>query len=198
MKGAKYYLFGLHFLPITPFRVLILVVFLLFATTSIGFAVWDNTDTTFDDTIIIGDGASLVVVPITERPSDVYWVPLGAFRGKNDIDHYLYEFNVVFNKEGRLNVALQNSLLGEDPFDLLDAKIYLSLEDLEAAEEVLSIDLVEEGPYFDEEEGVFNLKVYVKVFFNEPESEEVYDMIRNNEVSFEIHFKAEDLYSNEN
>ena len=193
----KYFLFGLAFLPVTKFRVIVMLSFLLFASTSIGFAIWDDTDQTFDDTILIGDGANLVVVPITESPDeDARLVPLGAFRGANDMDHYLYSFEIVFNKEGRLRVSLENSLIGEgNSFELFDAHIYYDETEIESAGNVLIIDFYEDGAFYNAEEDVFKTTIYVKIYFNSPENTETYELIRNNEVSFEVHFEAIDLFS---
>ena len=191
MERDKYYLFGITFLPMTRIRVLILALFLVFTTTSIGFAIWDSTDNPFSTPINLGEGNNLIVAPITERPNDVYWVPLGAFKGPMDIDHYLYQFDLLLLEEGNVKVSLENSFIdGDIAFDLLDAKIALSHDELLTASNLLSIDFTEEGPFYDRDDNVFRTTVYVMVFFNTPSDIETFNRMQNGEVSFEIHFKG--------
>lgn len=191
MRKHKFYLFGWRFLPMTRIRVAILIVVLLLATTTIGFALWDNTDSSFDDTINLGEGANLIVYPLTTQSEDTRLVPLGAFKGNGDIDYLLYTFTVVFNKEGLIVIRLENALINElEPFDLLDAQIALDESELSNASNTFELLLDETSPYYISEEAFYQFPVYIKVFFKTPETFEHALSIQQANVGFEIHFEA--------
>jgi|GEM_PF-1323721 len=175
-------------------KLLVLLFFFLFAGSSIGYAVWDERQMHFEDIdIIIGEGAQLSVVSVVEDPdATTRLVPLGAFRGRNDIDHYIYEYTVAFNKEGYLLIGAYDLTVGdvENPFSLFNVAIAIEGEGFEAATDTLLIELEEDGPFYDSDNGFHLVTVQVKVFMDVPADEQQYESVKQGRLSFSLSFEA--------
>ena len=193
MANNRYHLFGIGLFAVTRTRVLMLLLFLLFAGSSIGFAIWDNTDTTFDDNIIIiGDYAELSVVKVTENPgNDLRLVPFGAFKGQGDIDHFIYEYVVLFNQEGILEISAIdvriNGAVGLANLVRFSYALHHGAEFLEADQ--FSIDLSYDNEYYNEELNVFIVPIYVKMYLVNNESIDSYiSLLENATITYEMTF----------
>jgi len=197
MKDGKYSIFGLQFLALTRFRIALLLVFFLVASSSIGFAIWDETSPIRDDTqIIIGEGTTFEVYrQVVDPDESKTLVPLGAFRGANDVHYYMYTYEIVVNKPGVLTIDKGEVLIGETDTHshLMNIEVALSDGEAEFSDVPFDVTFTHEGEYFDVEEEVYSVFVDVRVSMEAPESNEQYEAIARQTMSFEIVFSITEL-----
>jgi hypothetical protein len=172
----------------------LLLLFVLLGT-SVAYSFWDLTTIIVDDsTIVLGEGARLEITQ-TVNPEQ-RMVPYGAFKGPNEIDSYTYDYNVVFNKEGRLSVTINpNSIQvgnSENPFkDLVVVQIYVKENTYETAR---NLSLVTEFITPETSLDLYHITVHVKVFVTKPSNpsdyEAAYLSLIGQSISFTLTFEA--------
>lgn len=173
----------------------IVLVAIVLISSSIAFAFWDQTTVIFDgNEINLGEGARLEVSH-TVNPTQTL-VPYGSFKGENDIDEYIYSYIVTFNKEGRLNIEIDEESIiigeGNHPFnDLIHIQIY--------TEEVPNhqnrvLNYMREFTDFDEDKEIFTLEVFVRVFVLGPNNPtdylEAYQILMRSKITFDLNFNV--------
>ena len=188
-------LFGMPALAITRFRVGILLVFLLFASSSIGFAVWDETSPISDSQrIVIGEGTTFEVIRVTKSPDDAKrLVPLGAFIGHTDTDYYEYTYSVFFNKTGRFELSHANVTIGGGNSHAELIQFSYAFMDADFVPDNLSVVLGVDHPSFDVEENGFRFDVTVRVHLGLPEDRETYEAIVSQALEFDLFFRMHEI-----
>ncbi len=152
----------------------VLILMLMVASSTIAFAWWDNLSQTDDQTLLIGQGVTLEVDTVVTVPEGKVLVPKGIVMKVGDVDLIELTYNVKLDYEVienlDLSVTAKNILIGESDknSDLVDIDIVLS-QDQVNSEDVL-------------------VKVYISL--NMPESEAQYKEIINQKITFTLNFEA--------
>ncbi len=152
----------------------VLILMLMVASSTIAFAWWDNLSQTDDQTLLIGQGVTLEVDTVVTVPEGKVLVPKGIVTKVGDVDLIELTYNVKLDYEVienlDLSVTAKNILIGESDknSDLVDIDIVLS-QDQVNSEDVL-------------------VKVYISL--NMPESEAQYKEIINQKITFTLNFEA--------
>lgn len=152
----------------------VLILMLMVASSTIAFAWWDNLSQTDDQTILIGQGVTLEVDTVVTVPEGKVLVPKGIVMKVGDVDLIELTYNVKLDYEVienlDLSVIAKNILIGESDknSDLVDIDIVLS-QDQVNSEDVL-------------------VKVYISL--DMPESEAQYKEIINQKITFTLNFEA--------
>jgi len=195
MKKNTYCLFGISALAITKFRLTLFVVFMLVASSSIGFAIWEETSPLNDDQrIIIGEGTSFEVIRISDPPEEnMRLVPLGAFLGHDEIDYYSYHYEVAINKNAQLSVYAQNIEIGNtsDLSDLVVFEYALNEDFINATLQPLQVNIGDS--YYDDTEELYLINVYIKVILQEPTNQAQYLAMAKKPLVFELVFEINEL-----
>ena len=134
----------------------------------------------------------MVVVSVTENPTEEQrLVPLNAFLGPNDIDHYIYQFNLYVNKAAKVQVSVENAQLNhKEVFTLFDALVYSNHTPLDEASSQLIIDIPNDAHYDEMIDDVYLIEVFVKAFFHPPLDEITYLNVRRQTLSFDVVFRT--------
>jgi hypothetical protein len=90
-------------------RVIILVLlFLIVNITWAAYSFWGTIDVVYDDVEIpLGENAVISVSPTINPVKKM--VPYGSFKGNDEIDEYVFNYDVTFNKTGLLRVTVPES-----------------------------------------------------------------------------------------
>lgn len=183
-----------------PKRNFILVILLIILANIVvlAIAIRNPSDLTKDDQFINLSNRDVFHVSETLNPTHTL-VPLGEFKGINDIDEYTYEYKVSLNKLGLLRVSVdQNSIKigdGNHNFNyLVVVQIYYVRNDFD-----LNRNLALTIPFatWDEEIKAYVLDVRVRVFISAPQNEQehdsAYDIVAGNSIAFSILFEKLEL-----
>jgi len=167
---------------------IILLIFSLLAT-NVAFTYWDATTTNPDDPLIdIGVGAVLLVSQTVNPGDGITLVPLGAFRGKNDVSEVVYTYQVSLNKEGLLRVSAKNIRIDgvENPHGLIVIDIY----EEEPNETPKSI--YEKMMNISGDDDLSRTTIRVRITLLLPENEEQYLAVKGRSITFTLEFKGEE------
>jgi hypothetical protein len=167
-----------------------IIAFLFLAFSSgIAYAYWDAVIREDDPIIDIGVGTIILVSETLQPSNELKLVPVGAFRGSNDVNEVLYRYAVTLNKEGQLTVTVKNILVNgvTNPFGLIHVDVYLEQPN-DIPQSSLNI-VFEDDPNSE----LFRATVLVRVTLSLPENEEQYLSVRNGTIEFTLECKAEEL-----
>lgn len=157
-----------------------LVVLLLFVAvsgTAGAYAYWDDLQRSQDETLTVGEGTSLELKATVEAPEGKVLVPAGVVMKADDVDSITLKYQVQLDKE-----ANEDLILDAWYTDLL-------LGDSKMSEELASLVNID----IELEESTVNndaVTVVVTITLDEPESQEIYEMIINETISFTMFFEA--------
>ena len=153
----------------------IIVLFLLITTiTSLSYAFWDILNRDQKPIVDIGKGMEIIVSVNTEDEFGKTLIPDGAVLGENDVYNYTITYHVRLNKYKEepmiLNVRESNVKIGGETLhsELVNIVIILDKSTV----------------------NVQNVLVTVIISLLEPPSKEVYDVIVNKQISFDLIFSA--------
>jgi hypothetical protein len=167
---------------------IILLIFSLVAT-NVAFTYWDSTTTNPDDPIIdIGVGAVLLVSQTVNPGEGITLVPVGAFRGINDVNEVIYTYHVSLNKQGLLRVSAKNILVDglENPYGLIQIDIYED-EPNTTPQSIYEIAMNTLG-----EDDLSRVTIRVRLTLSMPENEEQYMAVKGRSITFTLEFKGEE------
>ena len=152
----------------------VLILMLIVASSTIAFAWWDNLSQTDEQTLLIGQGVTLEVDAVVTAPEGKVLVPKGIVMKVGDVDLVELTYNVKLDYEViedlDLSVIAKNILIGDSDknSDLDNIDIVLNQEQVNS-------------------EDVF-VKVYISL--DMPESEAQYNEIINQKITFTLDFEA--------
>lgn len=177
-------------------RATILVLLFLFINiTWMAYSYWSAVTVDYDDIEIpLGEQAVIKVSP-TINPN-YRLVPYGSFKGEGEIDEYIFNYFVTFNKTGYLKVIIpEDSIVignGEHRFNSL-ATIqisYGSTLDYNNRE----LELITNFENWNEEKKQFEMEILIRVFVVAPTNindyEEAYLALKSQSIKFDVIFEA--------
>ena len=169
----------------------VLLVVLMFSSTAVAFAFWDRGFEQVDsDVINIGVGATLEVEQTVTPPPGKFLVPLGAFRGTNDVNEVVFTYTINLNKAGRVvvsanNVKIDNSATNNE---LVLIDMYTTTPNTTPVS-TLTVDLLQVTPYCE----FYEAQITVKVMLLMPLDEAQYLAVINKPITFVLEFSAEEI-----
>ena len=155
---------------------LLLLVAVLLGGTALAFGYWDSLSDSSNGTIEIGQGVTLTVTDVVaEAPAGSYLVPTGVVVKENDVNSIDLTYNVKLDLAVvtalDLSVVESNVLIGGDATN----------KDLVNFAYDLASDTVNDS----------NVLVTVTVTLTAPATEEIYNLIKNQTITFDLTFSAE-------
>ncbi len=156
-------------------RLMVVLILMLMVTSStIAFAWWDNLSQSDNQTLLIGQGVTLEVEAVVTAPEGKVLVPKGIVMKVNDVDSIELTYNVKLDYEViedlDLSVIADEIMIGRsnEHSDLVNIEITLSQDQVNNE----------------------NVLVTVLVTLNMPVSEEQYQEIINQAITFTLRFTA--------
>lgn len=153
---------------------LVLLIAVLFGGTAMAFAYWDNLEQQQSETINIGDGVTLTVSAVAEAPAGSYLVPAGVVLKANDVEEVVLTYNVKLDQAALsaldLSVVASNVAIGGSTTNASLVNINIS----QASATVNDTDVL----------------VTVTVTLSQPDTLEVYNLIKNQAITFDLTFTA--------
>lgn len=152
----------------------VLAVALVLGGTVMAFAYWDNLQQKQNETIEIGNGVTLQVAAVAVAPEGKVLVPAGVVMKANDVDEVVLTYNVKLDEAAlealHLSVVASNIKIGGSDVnaDLVNVEIALGSATVNDA----------------------NVLVTVTVSLNQPATVAVYDVIKNQSITFDLTFSA--------
>ena len=152
----------------------VLLVLLVSLSAGLVFAFWDQLSQTKAEVINVGEGVVLEVAAVAEVPSGKFLVPAGVVLKANDVEEVVLTYNVKLDQAAvdALNLAVVESdvLVGGAATyaDLVNINIALASATVNGAD----------------------VLVTVTVTLDEPATEEIYNAIANQAISFTLTFTA--------
>ena len=149
-----------------------IIVALLLGGTALAFSWWDNLSQTQNETIEIGDGVTLNVAAVATVPVGKVLVPAGVVLKANDVDEIVLTYNVALDQAAltalNLSVVASDVQIGgsTDNADLVNISISQASATVNDA----------------------NVLVTVTVTINEPSTQAIYDLIKNQNITFTLTF----------
>lgn len=149
-----------------------IIVALLLGGTALAFSWWDNLSQTQNETIEIGEGVTLNVSAVATAPVGKVLVPAGVVLKANDVDEIVLTYNVALDQAAltalNLSVVASDVQIGgsTDNADLVNINIS------QASATVNDADVL----------------VTVTVTINEPSTQAIYDLIKNQAITFTLTF----------
>jgi hypothetical protein len=157
----------------------LLVVLLLFVAvsgTAGAYAYWDDLTRSQEETLMVGEGTSLELAATVTAPEGKVLVPAGVVMKANDVDSIVLKYQVSLDKEANEDLLLsswvENVMIGESS-DLADELVNISIE-LE-----------------DSTVNAKTVEVTVTITLNEPATQDIYNEIINQDITFRIFFQAD-------
>ena len=153
---------------------LILVV-ILFGGTSVAFSYWDNLQQTENvSNVSVGEGVTLELDILATVPNGKVLVPVGKAQTSDSVEEIVLTYNVYLDKQTNndldLTVISSNILIGgsSDHSDLVN------------------IDISKASDFVNDSE----ILITVTISVDAPTSQEQYDAIKNQAVTFTLTFEA--------
>lgn len=152
----------------------VLAVALVLGGTVMAFAYWDNLQQQQNETIEIGNGVTLELSAVAVAPAGKVLVPAGVVMKANDVDEVVLTYNVKLDEAAlealHLSVVASNIKIGGSDVnaDLVNVEIALGSATVNDA----------------------NVLVTVTVSLNQPATVAVYDVIKNQSITFDLTFSA--------
>lgn len=152
----------------------VLAVALVLGGTVMAFAYWDNLQQQQNETIEIGNGVTLELSAVAVAPAGKVLVPAGVVMKANDVDEVVLTYNVKLDEAALealdLSVVASNIKIGGSDVnaDLVNVEIALGSATVNDA----------------------NVLVTVTVSLNQPATVAVYDVIKNQSITFDLTFSA--------
>ena len=149
-----------------------IIVALLLGGTAFAFSWWDNLSQTQNETIEIGEGVTLNVSAVATAPAGKVLVPAGVVLKANDVEEIVLTYNVKLDQTAlaalNLSVVASNVQIGgsTDNIDLVNIDIS------QASATVNGADVL----------------VTVTVTIDEPSTQAIYDLIKNQAITFTLTF----------
>lgn len=150
--------------------VAVILLAILMAGSSIAYSWWDQLSQNQTEIIQIGEGVTLTVNAVATVPADKVLVPVGSVLKTNDVDQIDLTYNVKLDQsiinDLNLNVDATNIQIG-------GLTTYADLVNISISQASSTVNDVD----------VF---VTVSVSISMPESQTVYDEIRNSSITFDL------------
>jgi hypothetical protein len=138
------------------------------------YAYWDSLSVAKDETIVVGEGTSVEVVAVAEAPPGKTLVPAGVVMGPNDVTSIELTYNVKLSKQA--STALNLSVVASDKKIAGDS----------AYGDLVNVGIVKGANTVNNT----NVLVTVTVTLSAPGSAEVYEAIKNENITFTLTFSA--------
>lgn len=155
--------------------IVVVLIAILLAGTSVAYAWWDNQSQTHTETIQIGEGVTLTVNAVVTTPENKVLVPLGVTLKENDVNQIDLSYNVKLDStiQNDLNLIVESSnvFIG----GLADHADLVNIEISQASETINGSDVL----------------VNVVMTLTLPATEEIYNQIKNQSITFDLTFRAE-------
>ena len=151
-----------------------IIVALLLGGTALAFSWWDNLSQTQNETLEIGEGVTLNVSAVAAAPVGKVLVPAGVVLKANDVDEIVLTYNVALDQAAltalNLSVVASDIQIGgtTDNADLVNISIS------QASATVNDADVL----------------VTVTVTIDEPSTQAIYDLIKNQSITFTLTFTS--------
>jgi len=153
---------------------MVALVVVLLSGTAFAFSWWDNLSQTQSETVTIGEGVTLTVNAVAEAPAGSYLVPAGVVLKANDVESIVLTYNVKLDQtvlsDLNLDITASNVLIGGDATNSSLVNINIS----QASSTVNDSDVL----------------VTVTVTLSQPSSFEIYNVIKNQVITFDLTFEA--------
>jgi len=152
----------------------VLIVTLLLGGTAVAFSYWDNLQQEQAEQLTIGNGVTLEVDAVAVAPVGKVLVPAGVVMKANDVNSIVLTYNVKLDEAAltalNLAVAASNIEIGGSAVnaDLVNVNISLASTTVNATD----------------------VLVTVTVTLDQPGTVAVYDVIRNQAITFDLTFTA--------
>ncbi len=152
----------------------VLAVALLLGGTVLAFAYWDNLQQEQSEIIEIGNGVTLEVAAVAVAPAGKVLVPAGVVMKANDVNQVVLTYNVKLDEAAlaalNLSVVASNIKIGGSTVnaDLVNVAIALGSATVNNA----------------------NVLVTVTVTLDQPDTVAIYDVIKNQSITFDLTFAA--------
>jgi hypothetical protein len=149
-----------------------IIVALLLGGTAFAFSWWDNLSQTQNETIEIGEGVTLNVSAVATVPAGKVLVPAGVVLKANDVEEIILTYNVKLDQTAlddlNLSVEATNVQIGgsTDNIDLVNINISQSSATVNDAD----------------------VLVTVTITIDEPSTQAIYDLIKNQAITFTLTF----------
>lgn len=141
---------------------------------SMSYAVWDKLSVAQNETINIGEGTEIQLAVVLEAPAGKKLVPNGVVMGPNDVDEVVLTYNVKLSREAAEDLTLS----------VVASNVRINGDDTYA--NLINIDI-----NYDTDINSDDVLVTVKVSFTEePQTQEAYDAIYNQAITFTLTFSA--------
>lgn len=150
----------------------VLVVALLLSGTVLAFAYWDNLEQEQSEIIEIGNGVTLQVAAVAVVPAGKVLVPNGVVMKANDVDEVVLTYNV----------KLDEAALADLDLSVVASNILIGGSAVNAG--LVNVDIVLASPTVNST----NVLVTVTVTLNQPATVGVYDVIKNQDITFDLTF----------
>ena len=152
----------------------VLVVALLLGGTVLAFSYWDNLQQEQSEIIEIGNGVTLQVAAVAVAPAGKVLVPAGVVMKANDVEEVVLTYNVKLDQAAiddlDLEVVYSNVLIGGSAINAGLVNINI----VKASSTVNSTDVL----------------VTVTVTLTQPSTVEIYNVIKNQEITFDLTFSG--------
>lgn len=152
----------------------VLVAALVLGGTVLAFAYWDNLEQNQQEVIVIGNGVTLELAAVAEVPAGKVLVPAGVVMKANDVDSVVLTYNV------KLDQAALEAL----HLDVVSSNVKIGGSTVNASLVIIGISLGSATV------NNANVLVTVTVSLTQPASVEVYNLIKNQQITFDLTFTA--------
>lgn len=147
---------------------------ILFSGTAFAFSWWDNLSQEQSETVTIGEGVILTVSAVAEAPVGKFLVPAGVVLKADDVESIVLTYNVKLDQtvlsDLNLDVTASNILIGGDATNSSLVNINIS----QASATVNGADVL----------------VTVTVTLSQPSTLEIYNLVKNQTITFDLTFEA--------
>ena len=151
-----------------------LLVAVLLGGTAFAFSWWDNLSQTQSETINVGEGVTLTVSAVAEAPTGKYLVPAGVVLKANDVEEIVLTYNVKLDQAAvdalNLDVQASNILIGGE-------STYSDLVNVSISQASTTVNDL-------------NVLITVTVTLGQPTTLEIYNLIKNQAITFDLTFTA--------
>jgi hypothetical protein len=150
----------------------VLVVAVLLGGSVLAFSYWDNLQQQEQETLNIGNGVTLQVAAVATAPAGKVLVPAGVVMKANDVTSVVLTYNVKLDEAAvtalDLEVLASNIQIGGSAVNAALVNVVITL----------GATTVNDA----------NVLVTVTVTLNQPATVEVYDLIKNDPITFDLTF----------
>jgi len=148
---------------------------ILIGGTAMAFSWWDNLSQEQNETLQVGEGVTLVVEAEATAPANKVLVPEGVTMKTNDVDEIVLTYNVSLDQEVidplDLGVVASNVLIG-------GSSTYSNLINIDIAKASSTVNNTD-------------VLVTVTVSLTMPSSQEIYNAIKDQSITFTLTFTGE-------